>query len=183
MPPSLHKSGVRYQILKDMPIAPAPEWITALQSVKATRKRSSMGRPSLIPVGRRHNAIRRSILLYATDSIYLTHLWKRAYGLVTKCCELSDDVPFTISELLSICLWAWNKTHPDDRFHPQTAWKLLAGSARNRDDIYFGPESASIYALFPNTLHVHSPPPGPDLHGFICAQKVGFSKYKEDICR
>ena len=150
MPPSLHNSGARYEIHKDLPIEPAPEWLAALLLSKTGQVNPPAAHTALIPVGRRHNSIKRSILAYADESCYLTHLWKRAYGLVVKCCELPDEAPFTIGELFSICLWAWNRTHPRDRFHPLTAWKLLAGSAKKRRDICFGPVRAPLHSFLLN---------------------------------
>jgi hypothetical protein len=150
MPPSLHYSGLRYEIHKDLPIEPAPAWLTALLQSKAERDNSPAIHAPLIPVGQRHESIKRSILAYATESFYLTHLWKRAYGLAVKCCEPSDEDPFTIGELFDICLWAWNKAHPHDLFPRQTAWKLLSGCARKRGDMYFGPVNAPLLPLLPN---------------------------------
>ena len=150
MPPSLHHSGIRYEIHKDLPIEPAPDWLAALLLSKTERENSPAIHAPLIPVGERHESIKRSILAYATESFYLTHLWKRAYGLAVKCCEPSDEDPFTIGELFDLCLWAWNKAHPHDLFHPQIAWKLLSGCARRRGDIYFGPVNAPLQPLLPN---------------------------------
>ena len=55
-----------------------------------------------------------------------------------------------IGELFSICPWAWNRTHPHDRFQPLTAWKLLAGAAKKRHDICFGRVNATIPPLLLN---------------------------------
>ncbi len=150
MPPSLHNSGARYEIHKDLPIEPAPEWLAALLLSKTVYANPPAAHTALIPVGRRHNSIMKILPVYAEESFYLTHLWKRAYGLVANCCELPDDAPFTIGELLNLCLWAWNKTHPHDRLHPQTAWKLLAGAAKKRHDICFGHVNAHIPPLLLN---------------------------------
>ncbi len=150
MPPSLHSSGARYEIHRDLPIGPAPEWLTALLLSKNGYADAPATPAPVIPVGRRHNSIMKILPVYAEESFYLTHLWKRAYGLVVNCCELPDDAPFTIGELLNLCLWAWNKTHPHDRLQPQTAWKLLAGAAKKRHDICFGRVNATITPLLLN---------------------------------
>ncbi len=150
MPPSLHNSGMRYEIHKNLPIEPAPKWLAALLLSKTEHENSPAAHAPLIPVGQRHDSIKRSIMGYATESFYLTHLWKRSYALVVKCCEPSDEAPFTIGELFDICLWAWNKARPHDRFYPRNAWKLLAGSARKRRDISFGPMDTIIHSLLPN---------------------------------
>ena len=147
MPPSLHNTGARYEILKDLPIGPAPDWLTTL-SAQTGHKNLSPVHTLVIPVGRRHKYITRSVLGYASETFYLTHLWKRAYALAVKCCELPAKDPFTIGELFGICLWAWNRTHPHDPFSYGTAWKLLAGSAKRRCDIPFGPASATLHPSF-----------------------------------
>ena len=150
MPPSLHKSGARYEIYKDLPISSAPEWLTAILPAKTGHPNSPAVPSPSIPVGRRHNSVMKILPVYADESFYLTHLWKRAYGLAANCCELPVDAPFTVGELFNLCLWAWNKTHPHDQFHAQTAWKLLAGAAKKRHDICFGRMNAPIPPLLLN---------------------------------
>jgi len=155
MPPSLHYSGSRYEIHQDLAIGPAPGWLADLLHSKRERDNSHPACAPLIPVGHRHDSITRSITKYATETFYFTHLWKRAYGLAVKCCEPSDEDPLTIGELFDICLWAWNKAHPHDRFPNRIAWKLLSGSARNRRDIPFGHIDAPILLLQPNIPKKH----------------------------
>ncbi|MCX5784346.1 MAG: bifunctional DNA primase/polymerase [Elusimicrobia bacterium] len=150
MPPSLHNSGNRYEIHKDLPIRPAPEWITKFLLSKPEHEDSPSIHAPLIPVGHRHESIKRSIMGYAIECFYLTQLWKRSFALVIKCCEPSNKDPFTIGELFDLCLWAWNKAHPYDKFYPVKAWKLLDGSARRRPDIYFAPAHTPLHTFLPN---------------------------------
>ncbi len=154
MPPSIHYSGARYEILRDLPICPAPAWLTDLLHTKRERDNSHPIFAPLIPVGHRHDSMVRSITKYATETFYFSHLWKRAYALAIKCCEPSDEGPLTVGELFNICLWTWNKAHPHDHLFHRNAWKLLAGSARNRRDIRFGHVDAPIHSLQPNIPNI-----------------------------
>lgn len=138
LPPSIHESGQPYEIFKNLPIASAPAWIYNLQN-----------KPALIPVGRRHASILRSIRGYAADTKFsFIFLWKRAYGLTAKYADLPSEDPFTFGELFEMCLWSWNATHPHDRKTHEEAWKMLFGRARDTGDIVFGSRDARITNSF-----------------------------------
>lgn len=56
VPPSLHESGNRYEILESIDIAPAPEWVIEL-AVKKTPAQAKMADGQLIPEGRRNTTL------------------------------------------------------------------------------------------------------------------------------
>jgi len=123
-------------------IASAPDWIYSACNVENSEKVAT------IPVGRRHDSIKNSVRGYAQDTPYsFILLWKRVHTLVIKCTECAPDAPITFSELFEICLWAWNVTHPQGQLAHSVALKMLQGRAKNRQDIFFGPEDASIHSF------------------------------------
>lgn len=143
MPPSMHSSGQRYEILLARLISPAPKWLIDIcdaDNVPVEAKR--------IPVGERHDSIVHSIRGYAANTKHsFILLWKRAYWLVLKCAEPSPRHPVTFSELFHICLWAWNISHPYNRLAHAVAWKMLSGRCANGGDIVFGPATSSIHTF------------------------------------
>lgn len=143
MPPSIHESGQRYEILKALPIQEAPEWI-----IKMADSNVMPDKPEIIPVGNRHDSITRSVRGYAASTRHsFILLWKRAYALVLQCTEASTQTPFTFSELFNICLWAWNETHAQNKLAHASAWKMLAGRSKNTGDIVFGPAASHIHSF------------------------------------
>ncbi|MFC1902602.1 phage/plasmid primase, P4 family [Chloroflexota bacterium] len=57
VPPSLHKSGRRYEVLDDNEIAPAPDWLMNLATKKRTKARQTLSHSELIPEGERNSRL------------------------------------------------------------------------------------------------------------------------------
>jgi len=159
MPPSIHESGNQYKILHDFPFCNAPNWIYELQQNSNSKTfPPTNAEHSIIPIGQRHDSIKRSVRGYAVDTRHsFILLWKRASALVLQCTEVSTQNLFTISELVNICLWAWNEAHAQNQLAHVTAWKMLARRYKNKGDIVFGPATSSIHSFHLKQLTPQQP--------------------------
>ena len=131
------------------PISEMPLWLISIFQKPVTPITPQAG--TIIPVGRRHDSIMRSVRGYAENTRYFIHLWNRAVGLVQKSISPNPEDPVTVGQLFEICLWAWNITHTNEQFEKAAAWKMLAGRAKLRGDIAFGEWGDEIHTLFITT--------------------------------
>jgi hypothetical protein len=114
MPPSLHRSGMRYEwIDPEIPIVPAPEWL-----VEVLRREFPSGKPERKPdgfwesisngviAGDRHNAVASVAGLLLTGSKFNVRLAIRLiHGFNTECC----DPPKSREEVNSIIAYVLKK--------------------------------------------------------------------------
>jgi len=142
------------------PIVAPPLWLCLELSAPAMDKPAAAiaPGPAKIPHGQRHDSIKRSIRGYAEGTPYsFILLWKRSLALILAATTPTPEDPFSVGELFSLCLWAWNETKPENQLSHVAAWKMLRGRARDKGDIAFGEPGAGVHNLFiPTPQHLNN---------------------------